>query len=144
VLTVLAATDELSVGVDLVGNVPCDAGFRRLWFTAGEQNWLQHDAEYRTALVWGLKEATYKACNTGEGWMPLAVEMLPQGDGAFRCMYRGELLHGFSSCAWDLDGQVAVLAIVPPQTLTSSATLQPSSNGYKSCASREEAIELCS
>jgi len=34
VLAILAATDTLSIGVDLVHHVPCNQGFLELWFTA--------------------------------------------------------------------------------------------------------------
>src|SRR4051812_20747104 len=82
-LAVLVSSNGLSAGVDLVGAVPCNPGFQQLWYTAGERRWLQQDTRQRTALLWGLKEAVYKACNRGESWTPKAVEMLPQADGSF-------------------------------------------------------------
>lgn len=157
VLAVLAATDELSVGVDLVGNVPCDEGFRQLWFTPAEQPWLEQDTKHRTALLWGLKEAVYKACNAGEHWTPRAIELLARDDGAFHCNYRGHELSDLQVANWQIGGQLAVLVTLPRcalQTLTSSATAESAASERFDASSwtfdgspsgsKQEAIVLCS
>ncbi len=135
VLVALATRQDWSVGIDLAdlrsGDAadraardsessaaahPSVAGFRRLWFTPSEQAWLTADPERRTATLWALKEAVYKACNRGESWEPRQVEIEPLAGWRFAARYRGLPLVGLTLAASDLDGHVAAVAQLPLST----------------------------
>ncbi len=90
-----------------------DAGFRRLWFADAEQRWLAADPVRRTATLWALKEAVYKAVNAGESWDPRSVEIQADGAEDFRCLYRGLPLANLALSVCDLDGHVAVIVRLP-------------------------------
>jgi len=118
VLVALAASESLSVGVDLADLRPdraarFGAGFRRLWFTPCEQRWLDVDPPRRIATLWALKEAVYKACNAGESFFPQQIEIVPLESDGFRCRYRGLPLEPISLNVCDLDGHVAAVVQMP-------------------------------
>jgi phosphopantetheinyl transferase (holo-ACP synthase) len=117
-LAALVASDTLAVGVDLTVLRPDHAtqfgpGFRRLWFTPGEQRWLAADPQRRIATLWAVKEAVYKACNTGEAWDPRQVEIVPTESDGFQCRYRGLPLAQLGLGLRDLDGHVAAVVQLP-------------------------------
>ena len=87
VLAAVAHRPEIQLGVDLVTQVHPRVGFLRLWFTEYEQTWLARRPEL-AMLAWGAKEATYKAVQRGERFVPLACEVTLIDDDAFRCRYR--------------------------------------------------------
>lgn len=113
VIAALIPHDDLSLGVDLVGQVPTNAGFQKLWFTTEERRWLQNDPPRRSAILWGMKEAIYKACNAGEGWIPRAIQTVPNQDGSFACSYHGIPLHGLLQQITHQDEHTAVIVCVP-------------------------------
>ncbi len=136
VLVALAADSSVSVGVDLAelqpdGSAQFGAGFRRLWFTAGEQQWLDvdpiRDPTGRIVKLWALKEAVYKACNAGEAFCPRQVEILPLNTDRFRCLYRGLKLAPESLAVRELDGHVAAIVQIPliPTYTRSSRSATP-------------------
>ncbi|HEX4142345.1 MAG TPA: 4'-phosphopantetheinyl transferase superfamily protein [Pirellulales bacterium] len=120
VLVALVTDGRRTVGVDLVdlaevARLVADGrgrGFARLWFTPLERCWIAADRAKRTATLWGIKEAVYKACQLGEGWAPRDVVVWPRAAGGFRCQYRGRAIDGLHLEVSQIDGQVTVLASV--------------------------------
>ncbi len=117
VLVALVPTDLFSVGIDLARDVTTAAGFRRLWFSAGERQWIDDDPR-RATVAWAVKEAVYKAANTGETWDPRDVEVVRQGSGDFPCTYRGGALSGLTIDVRDVaqcgvEGHFAAIACLP-------------------------------
>ncbi len=113
-LAAFSASEQLSVGVDLVDLDEMAAagdsgGFARLWFTPPEQYWIAADRPRRTATLWGIKEAVYKACQSGESWSPRDLAVWPRTHG-YRCTYRGMAINGLRLEIDQVDGHVAVVA----------------------------------
>jgi len=86
VLVALSLDGQISIGVDLACDVPQDTQFRSLWFTNSEQQWIAADSTYRTSLLWGLKEALFKACSLqadggSHAWTPAQIEIQPASNG---------------------------------------------------------------
>jgi phosphopantetheinyl transferase len=76
----VALTDgrRLRVGVDLVRRQPLGRGFAELWFSTRERDWTaatDGSAADRAATVWAIKEAFYKASNTGDRFAPGRIEV---------------------------------------------------------------------
>jgi phosphopantetheinyl transferase (holo-ACP synthase) len=121
-IAALAASEQQLVGVDLVDLADVAAlfakrrgrGFARLWFTPLERCWIAMDRTRRTATLWGIKEAIYKACQLGEGWKPRDVVVWPRAGGGYRCQYRGRTIDGLQLEVEQIDGQLAVVASVVP------------------------------
>ena len=113
-MAALAACERLAVGVDLV-DLEClaaasgNGGFARLWFTPLERCWIAADRPRRTATLWGIKEAVYKACQRGEGWSPRDVVVWPR-TGGYRCTYRGRAIAGLRLEVRQIGRQLAVVA----------------------------------
>ena len=84
VLAAVAHCREFELGVDLVTQVHPRLGFLRLWFTEHERAWLARRPEF-VMLAWGAKEATYKAVQRGERFVPQAFEVRLANDDAFHC-----------------------------------------------------------
>jgi len=134
VLVALAKTAWISLGVDLAPlELPVDDGFQRLWFTAFERQWIEHDPKKRAAIVWALKEAIYKAANDGQPWNPRQVELRARGRNEFECSHRGRPLVGLSIAMHQYDGQLGAVACLRRATGTSradsSSTPRPASVG---------------
>lgn len=87
VLAAIATNCETLVGVDLVKQRSMGIGFLKLWFTAAEQQWLQSRPDL-AVLAWGAKEATYKALQQGEGFVPSQFEVHATSDNSWRCFYK--------------------------------------------------------
>jgi len=119
VLVAVAPTNEISLGVDLAGEVPRGAAFARLWFTALERCWLNGDRGFprRPRVLWALKEAVYKAANGGEPWNPRQIEVLSLASGGSRCMYRGRRLNPLALEVHDVDDCVAAIVCLPKRDL---------------------------
>jgi phosphopantetheinyl transferase len=109
VLVALATDENLSIGIDLSAGKTFSEGFLRLWFTPDEQQWIASTGNVGMAsFIWGAKEAIYKACNQGESFAPRAVEVHSDG----RAHYRQVSLTGIHLRSWNIDSQLAVLAVV--------------------------------
>lgn len=89
VLVGLALNNRVSLGVDLVHEVPNDPNFRSMWFTPDEQRWLEEAPQVRTQLIWGLKEAIFKACGAERLWTPREINVLANSDGTYRVKFFG-------------------------------------------------------
>lgn len=63
------------IGVDLALDVPHHPTFRTAWFTPQENDWLQRTPRNGATLLWGLKEAVFKACADGHSWTPRRIEI---------------------------------------------------------------------
>jgi phosphopantetheinyl transferase len=121
VLVAVTATAAISVGVDLADNVPCDERFQRLWFTAGERRWINNDPR-RAALAWAIKEAVYKACQTGQGWSPRLVEVAALPAGQFACTFHGRAVDELQLSIEEIDSQLAVIATVAEPSWSTEKT----------------------
>lgn len=116
VLVALATANECSLGVDLASKQARAPGFLRLWFSATERRWLAADAARRTAILWAMKEATYKACQAGEGWCPRAIEVRALAQHRFAFVYGGRLLAPLWTDVLEIDNQIAALVCLPRTT----------------------------
>ncbi len=74
VLAGIADPLELNMGVDLVEERPVRDGFLKLWFTRNEQDFLRTRRDLAMRF-WGAKEASYKAIQKGERFVPTAFEV---------------------------------------------------------------------
>ena len=113
-MAALAAGERLTVGVDLVSldeiaGVSASGGFARLWFTPRERSWIAADCLRRTATLWGIKEAVYKACQKGQAWSPGDVEVWPR-TGGYDCTYRGQAMDRLRLEVEQVDGHLAIVA----------------------------------
>lgn len=113
VLVALATANDCSLGVDLATKQVRAPGFLRLWFSAAERRWLAADPARRTATLWAMKEATYKAGQAGEGWCPRAIEVRALAHHRFACLYDGRLLAPLWTDVLEIDDQVAALVCLP-------------------------------
>jgi 4'-phosphopantetheinyl transferase len=103
VLVAISRERGVRLGVDLVGRAA----------TRGRLDWTFTEAERRRLAdgsrlpeqLWAMKEALYKACQQGEGFMPARIEVV--GEAGYP---------GFDGCVrtlqcWRVDGQFAALAV---------------------------------
>ena len=135
----LSLDPGVALGVDLACGLPLDAAFRARWFSPDEQAWIvAADVAYRTTLLWGLKEAVFKACcacarSAKYRWSPLAVELRPHDAGeAFEAVMRGRSLGRVAPRARVVPaGLVVVVAFDRSQTaaLLSGAPSVPETPG---------------
>ncbi len=123
VLAVLCTADACSLGVDLASKTARSAGFLRLWFTLNERRWIAADPARRTAIVWAMKEATYKACQAGESWSPRDIEIRALCGNRFACIFQDRLLQPLWTDVLEIDDQIAALVCLPR---TSSRQIEPS------------------
>jgi phosphopantetheinyl transferase len=132
VLVAVAVGDGNSLGVDLCDEVErFSPGFLRLWFTPGEQNWIQGD-QGRAAKIWAVKEAVFKAVSQGAPWNPREIEVVPASaadaqaaelhagpaaistPNSFRCVYCGQAVEPLSLALRTVDGHTAAVACRSP------------------------------
>lgn len=97
------------VGVDLIDRAEVRAAGLRYWFTPRERCWVA-GCRQRATVLWGVKEAVYKACNHGESFAPRQVEVFDAGGGQFAGRYHrcGVQASGVAQ-TWSVDGHLAVL-----------------------------------
>lgn len=106
----VALSRDAQLGIDLVDLSEFRPGSLDAWFTEAECQHLRADDPKQQAILWGIKEAVYKAANTGEPFAPKSVEV-EMSDEDFRCTYRGRDLG--DACrihTSEVDGHVAVFA----------------------------------
>jgi hypothetical protein len=111
VLVALSVDPTLRVGVDLASpdqTIPAAIGF---WFTEGEREAGCLSDARQAATGWAIKEAAYKALNTGEPFVPHRYEVVRRGDEyRVRCADADELI---SVEVRDVDGHIAAHVAVP-------------------------------
>jgi 4'-phosphopantetheinyl transferase EntD len=108
----VCTTSGCSVGIDIVARVGEDTRLASRWFTPAERNWI-HKSGTSPAVVWGAKEAAYKAVNQGEPFSPDRFEILPGADGTLQWQYQGGPSHRECSLhTWEAAGHLVVLAVV--------------------------------
>lgn len=127
ILVALSANSGLRVGVDLAAISETKPGFLETWFTRREQASLESHGAERVATYWAVKEAVYKAYNTGESFVPRRIEVCPRenDESAFTSIYDGIDLS--SVCHVEtrmVNGEVAAVASLryplPPNLLQHS------------------------
>ena len=119
VLVGLATNQEVSVGVDLATEVPADVQFRQMWFTPQEQRWLDEAPTTRTSILWALKEAVFKAGNTGQAWSPRQIQILPIDELTYQVTLFGHRLTLTSVDLRAIDGQTAATVCLPREQASS-------------------------
>ncbi len=108
---------DATIGVDLVVLGRDWRGLARMWFTPGEQRRLDAAGHDKTATLWAVKEAFYKAVNAGEPFAPRRFEVHPAAARQFACTYHGADPAG-ATCegavhTGTIDGQVSAVAVLP-------------------------------
>lgn len=104
----LAPADDFRLGVDLVELSADHSHLERMWFSNRERRLLAGKGQARTATLWAIKEAVYKAVNQGQSWSPRDVEILSLDGDQVACTYRGQLLDDLHTEIRHVDGHVAV------------------------------------
>ena len=118
VLIGLAPKSEFSIGVDLVKPGRRGDAFQQMWYTAGERRWVaedlgSEDPGNRAMTIWALKEAIYKAINSGESWDPRQIEILPRASRHFGCRYRGQMMGTLLLNLSTIDKHIAAVVCLP-------------------------------
>lgn len=85
------------IGVDLAVDVPQNKTFHTAWFSASERDWIDVQPKQRTPIIWGLKEAIFKACGDNHKWNPAAVTVDSFDHNLVRAALRGKRLPRFST-----------------------------------------------
>jgi phosphopantetheinyl transferase (holo-ACP synthase) len=95
-LAAVSSRPDIMLGVDLVEPCAFGRGFAEVWFTPAERRWLESaglhprfveslpmvarqnrpSTDVRHAIIWSIKEAAYKALNTGEQFYPRSIETI--------------------------------------------------------------------
>ncbi len=109
VLVAITSRPGIGVGVDLVTSAKPSEGFLRLWFTDRERNSLSIRPDL-AMLVWGAKEASYKALHRGERFAPTSFEVTALDDDPWQCLYRPNELAARIETRQVASGTWAVLA----------------------------------
>jgi phosphopantetheinyl transferase len=113
VLVAVSLDPEVQVGVDLAEVEDLNPRSLVFWFSANERQRLREGDARHAAVCWAVKEAVYKAVNTGESFVPKKFEVFPQSGEGYDCRQKGQSLKDRSRITvWDVDGHVAVTAIV--------------------------------
>lgn len=76
------------VGIDLVDLQQVPPGTLWVWMTDAERAWVRQDDHVQQATVWAIKEAVYKAVQTGESFAPRRISVARAVDG-YTCQYAG-------------------------------------------------------
>lgn len=88
VLVALSTHPRVSVGVDVVAVQSWTNSSLEMWFTTAERRWIETGAA-RPSTLWAIKEASYKAVNQGEPFVPRKIEVRPEPDGGYGYMWHG-------------------------------------------------------
>lgn len=113
VLVGVSLNSAIHVGVDLAEKEELNPQSLVFWFSAKERERLREGDGRRAAVCWAVKEAVYKAINTGESFVPRKFEVFPCDTGGFECHHEGKPLNERSRITvWDVDDHVAVTAMV--------------------------------
>lgn len=112
-LVAICPQDDLRIGVDLAAEDDFSQGFLETWFSPREREETEGAERLEIVTRWAIKEAVFKACNTGEGFAPRKIEVLRQGDG-FCCSYQGRPLPPATRYnARCIDQQIAATVLTP-------------------------------
>lgn len=108
-LVAVSPDPDYRVGVDLAEVQDLTPTSLVFWFTEAERRLVQGASAKVAATCWAIKEAVYKACNTGESFVPRKVETNCDAQGSWSCRYNGE---DIDLSLRDLDGHVAAAAMM--------------------------------
>jgi phosphopantetheinyl transferase len=113
VLVAVSIDPAIRMGVDLAEMEELNQKSLVFWFTARERQRLREGNARRSAVCWAIKEAVYKAVNTGESFVPKKFEVFPRDKSLYECHHEGKSLKGRSLLSvWEVDDHIAVTAIV--------------------------------
>lgn len=103
----------LRLGVDLAVIEQFSDAFVKTWMTQAEQELIQDNLAKRNetiAIIWAIKEATYKACNTGEAYQPHRCHVSQRDGAKFECRYEYKDRVQSTNVKTDrIDGQVVAI-----------------------------------
>jgi len=131
-----AACREGNVGIDIVDSFPQTAAGRdsdvglEYWFTPGERHLLAEDRSVSRGMVWGAKEAAYKAAALDAAFRPLEVSIEAADGGQFHWNLR----HSWRAVGgvgrfFLVAGQVVVLAVAQRERKSRCWTLHQMRGG---------------
>jgi 4'-phosphopantetheinyl transferase EntD len=131
-----AACREADIGIDIVESAPQPAAGERsdvgleYWFTPGERHLLAEDRSVSRGMVWGAKEAAYKAAALDAEFRPLEV-LIEAADAAH---FRWNLGHSWRAVRgvgrfFLVAGQIVVLAVAQPERKSRCWTAHEMSGG---------------
>jgi phosphopantetheinyl transferase len=113
VLLAVSVDPAIRVGVDLAEMEELKPQSLVFWFTARERERLREGNARRSAVSWAVKEAVYKAINTGESFVPKKFEVFPRDKSGYECHHEGVSLRDRSRLTiWEVDDHIAVTALV--------------------------------
>lgn len=113
VLVAVSVDPKVRIGVDLAEMEDLKPQSLVFWFTARERERLRKGNAKRSAVCWAIKEAVYKAINTGESFVPKKFEVFPRDKAGYECHHEGNSLRDRSRLTvWEVDNHMAVTAIV--------------------------------
>ena len=74
------------IGIDLISKDNLNSENLVSWMTDSERNWfeLSDRRDITCGLIWGIKEAAYKATNRGESFHPLKFEVIAESPGYYK------------------------------------------------------------
>jgi phosphopantetheinyl transferase len=116
VLVALCAHPDWTVGVDLTPAQPLSDTFVETWFTPWERNGPGSRNDRRPsdlwAELWAVKEAAYKALNTGERFAPRRLEVRVRAGGGFDLRYDGSATSGSKVQVLEVETEFAAMVSV--------------------------------
>ena len=143
VLVAVSVEPAVKVGVDLAEVEELKPESLVFWFSAREREMLREGEPRRAAVCWAVKEAVFKAINTGESFVPKKFEVFQPAHGVYDCRYEGNSLKDRSRISvWDVDGHVAVTAIIAGTPLALKAVPQIGGQTDQEPVSADREIEL--
>ena len=131
-----AACREADVGIDIVDFCPQSASGERsdvgleYWFTPAERHLLAGDRSVSRGMVWGAKEAAYKAAALDAEFHPLEVLIEAVDSAHFRWSlgHSWSTVHGVGRFCLAA-GQIVVLAVAQPERTSRWQTAQQMRGG---------------
>lgn len=105
---------QSAIGVDLALDVPRSVSFRSAWFSVRENAWLVNSPEERAPVLWGLKEAIFKAQAEGRPWNPRSVEILAIEDRVVYSELDGLVIAPMTAWIRPAPGGAATVVWGPP------------------------------
>ena len=131
-----AACREADVGIDIVDFCPPAAAGKRsdfgldYWFTPAERHLLAGDRSVSRGMVWGAKEAAYKAAALDAEFHPLEVSIEAVDSAHFRWSlgHSWSTVHGVGRFCLAA-GQIVVLAVAQPERTSRWQTAQQMRGG---------------
>lgn len=124
---------HLKIGVDLALDVPRSERFRAAWFSPREKVWLGNSPDERAPILWGLKEAIFKAQADGQAWNPRAVEILAVENRMVYSELNGLALAPLTAWIRPAAGGAATVVSDRPREIVHAPRRDASAHGAAAC-----------